>query len=164
MDFLGAIETAELDHISSLFLAYRNIRAVEEQSTAELAQSMVTQNDAAQDQACVGACKSVLERIQATPDSLMVQRLARANVARRRQSKYWRCHREKLALDTHHSVSGHTPMSPPLGEHLTTKIPTGTLSPNSPLFGQFILERHLNKYLPSPHPVITPDARSASVS
>lgn len=115
VDFLGATETAELDHISSLFLAYRNIRAVQEQSTAELAQSMVTQNDAAQDQGCVGACKSVLERIQATPDSFLVQRLARANVARRRQSKYWRCHREKLALDTHHSVSGHTPMSPPLG-------------------------------------------------
>ncbi|TLD09898.1 hypothetical protein PgNI_05861 [Pyricularia grisea] len=131
VDFLDAIESAELDHIRSLFLAYQKARALQEQSATEPAQSMVTQDDATQDQVWE-PIKTVLERNRASPDSFLVQRLARANVARRRQFAYWRCHREKLALHTHHSVSAHTPMSPPLGEHLPSQISTDTLPPNSP--------------------------------
>lgn len=101
IDLLRAIEHFDHDYISSLFLQYRKLKAVEEHETAKPSENTDGKDE---DNFVWEPLRTVLsqyhEEVTNGTEPLIVRRIARANVRRRQQFAYWRQHRDKLARHT----------------------------------------------------------------
>ena len=103
LDFLKEVEPFDRDYVSSLFLQYHKANALRDAPVAE--SSPTHDAESSSEDAVWEPIRSVLsiyrDCLSNGTESFLVDRLARANVRRRRQFAYWTHHREKLLLHTY---------------------------------------------------------------
>lgn len=145
VDFLRAIEQADLDHIRSLFLQYQKARALQECDIEEPTKNMVGGNDDDED-GVWEPIRTVLAQ-HAAADSFLIRRIARANVRRRQQFAYRKNHREKLARHARASISTQSGLN------------TGTEIPSQPSF-----DRHISNDSFIPQAELAPPAPSVTTA
>ncbi|KAL8310454.1 hypothetical protein RB597_010336 [Gaeumannomyces tritici] len=110
-DFLKEAEPFDRDYVSSLFLQYHKDNATRDASINEPPPSPANLDPGSSpDDVVWEPIRSVLSvyrsGVSDGTESFLVDRLARANIRRRRQFAYWTHHREKLQLHTQ-SVAQH---------------------------------------------------------
>ena len=147
VDFLRAIERLEIDHIRSLFLQYRKSKALQEREVVEPSQDALGGGSKSEDEDGVWEpIRTVLSEHRAA-DSLLIGRIARANVRRRQQFAYRKTHREKLARHARASISTQSAFTP------------GTEIPSQPSF-----DRHISADSLIPQAELAPPAASVTTA
>ena len=106
LDFLKEVEPFDRDYVSALFLQYRKANALRDTPIAECSPSSPNHDpESSLEDTVWEPIWSVLsiyrDCLSDGTESFLVDRLARANIRRRRQFAYWTHHREKLLLHTH---------------------------------------------------------------
>ena len=100
VDLLHAFEGFDYDYVSSLFLQYRKLKALQEYPTVNPSENRDREGDDDSADNVWEPIRTVLSQYKVnlckTTESFLVRRIARANAHRRMQFAYWKKHRDKL--------------------------------------------------------------------
>lgn len=143
VDFLRAIEQADLDYTRSMFLQYQKARAIQE---SEPMKPQEDEDTGENEDGVWEPVRTVLSQHR-DAESFLIRRVTRANVRRRQQFAYWRKHREKLA---HHAQAS-----------ISTQ---GVLTPGTEMPSQPSLERNISNDSPIPMAELAPPTASVTTA